>query len=145
MTASPDQQPGPGPSDPAAGPDDPTGHGQAPGAPVASGAAEAAEAPSAAGVPEGAQAPEAPGAAGGDDRPGRAGLSGQDLAVLAMERRGWPSPGLKERAIREQLGITPTRYYQLLNALLDDPAALEHDPVTVNRLRRVRAARRVRR
>ncbi|MDX3227266.1 DUF3263 domain-containing protein [Streptomyces sp. ME19-01-6] len=82
-------------------------------------------------------------AAGG---PGEAaGLSERDRAVLAVERRGWPGPGAKERAIREQLGISPTRYYQLLNALLDDPRALAHDPVTVNRLRRLREARRERR
>lgn len=68
-----------------------------------------------------------------------------DLAVLAMERRNWPGPGAKERAVREELGISPTRYYQLLNALLDDPAAARHAPVTVNRLRRVREAQRRRR
>lgn len=73
------------------------------------------------------------------------GLSARDEAVLAVERRSWPGPGPKERAIRERLGISPTRYYQLLNALLDDPRALAHDPVTVNRLRRVRDARRARR
>ncbi|MDG4862160.1 DUF3263 domain-containing protein [Streptomyces sp. T-3] len=72
-------------------------------------------------------------------------LSDRDLAVLAVERRGWPSAGVKERTIREQLGISPTRYYQLLNALLDDPRALAHDPVTVNRLRRIRDERRERR
>ncbi|WP_329120785.1 DUF3263 domain-containing protein [Streptomyces sp. NBC_01465] len=63
-------------------------------------------------------------------------------SVLAVERESWPGPGAKERAIRERLGISPTRYYQLLNALLDDERALAHDPVTVNRLRRVRDARR---
>ncbi|WP_374193032.1 DUF3263 domain-containing protein [Streptomyces sp. AV19] len=73
------------------------------------------------------------------------GLSERDLAVLALEREPWPGPGAKERAVRERLGITPTRYYQLLNALLDDPRALAHDPVTVNRLRRLREARRARR
>ncbi|MFI1307053.1 DUF3263 domain-containing protein [Streptomyces sioyaensis] len=72
-------------------------------------------------------------------------LTARDEAVLAVERRSWPGPGPKERAIREQLGISPTRYYQLLNALLDDPGALVHDPVTVNRLRRIREARRSRR
>ncbi|MEC4020049.1 DUF3263 domain-containing protein [Streptomyces sp. H27-D2] len=72
-------------------------------------------------------------------------LSDRDLAVLGVERRGWVGPGAKERAVREQLGISPTRYYQLLNALLDDPRALARDPVTVNRLRRVRDARRERR
>lgn len=74
------------------------------------------------------------------------GLSERDRAVLALERRGWPpGGGTKERVIRERLEISPTRYYQLLNALLDDPAALAHDPVTVNRLRRLRDERRARR
>jgi hypothetical protein len=73
------------------------------------------------------------------------GLSERDKAVLAVERRGWSGPGTKERAIRERLGLSPTRYYQLLNALLDDPRALAHDPVTVNRLRARRAKRRARR
>lgn len=73
------------------------------------------------------------------------GLSDRDRAVLAVERQSWSGPGAKEREIREQLGISPTRYYQLLNALLDDRRALEEDPVTVNRLRRVRDAKRERR
>ncbi|QHC27386.1 DUF3263 domain-containing protein [Streptomyces sp. GS7] len=95
---------------------------------------------------EGADGAE--GTAGADGTVGAGaerGLSSRDEAVLALERRSWPGPGAKERAIREQLGISPTRYYQLLNALLDDPRALAHDPVTVNRLRRVRDARRARR
>ncbi|MGW0535817.1 DUF3263 domain-containing protein [Streptomyces sp. NPDC003032] len=70
------------------------------------------------------------------------GLSDRDRAVLALERRSWPGPGAKERAVREELGMVPVRYYQLLNALLDDPRALAHDPITVNRLRRVRESRR---
>ncbi|MCQ9135696.1 MULTISPECIES: DUF3263 domain-containing protein [Streptomyces] len=70
------------------------------------------------------------------------GLGERERGVLALERRGFAGPGAKERAIREELDLSPVRYYQLLNALLDDPRALAHDPVTVNRLRRVRAARR---
>jgi len=73
------------------------------------------------------------------------GLPARERAVLAMERRGFAGPGAKEREIRERLGLAPVRYYQLLNALLDDPRALAHDPVTVNRLRRVREARRAER
>ncbi|MGV9428081.1 DUF3263 domain-containing protein [Streptomyces sp. NPDC003656] len=69
-------------------------------------------------------------------------LGPREQAILALERRGFAGPGAKERAIREQLGLTPVHYYQLLNALLDDERALAHDPVTVNRLRRVREARR---
>ncbi|RSS45592.1 DUF3263 domain-containing protein [Streptomyces sp. WAC08241] len=72
-------------------------------------------------------------------------LTEQEQALLAVERRSWPGPGAKERAVRERLGLSPTRYYQLLNALLDDPRALAHDPVTVNRLRRVREERQRRR
>jgi hypothetical protein len=69
-------------------------------------------------------------------------LTDQDRAVLDVARRQWVGPGAKERAIRERLDLSPTRYYQLLNALLDDPRALAHDPVTVNRLRRTRDSRR---
>jgi hypothetical protein len=72
-------------------------------------------------------------------------LSDQDLAVLDIARRQWTGPGVRERAIRERLGLSPTRYFQLLNALLDDPRALAHDPLTVNRLRRARDARRAQR
>lgn len=69
-------------------------------------------------------------------------LGAGERGILALERRGFLGPGAKERAIREELDLSPVRYYQLLNALLDDPRALAHDPVTVNRLRRVREARR---
>jgi len=69
-------------------------------------------------------------------------LERRERDILALERRGFPGPGAKERAIREELGLAPVRYYQLLNALLDDERALVFDPVTVNRLRRVREARR---
>ncbi|MFI8161318.1 DUF3263 domain-containing protein [Streptomyces microflavus] len=72
-------------------------------------------------------------------------LSVRERAVLALERRSWAGPGAKERAIREELGISPVRYFQLLNALIEDERALREDPVTVNRLRRLREARRDRR
>ncbi|ANB07058.1 hypothetical protein SAM40697_3100 [Streptomyces ambofaciens] len=72
-------------------------------------------------------------------------LGHRERSILALERRGFPGPGAKERAIREELGLAPVRYYQLLNALLDDPRALAADPVTVNRLRRVRETRRTER
>ncbi|MEU6314669.1 DUF3263 domain-containing protein [Streptomyces sp. NPDC047014] len=72
-------------------------------------------------------------------------LTATEAAVLAYEARTWPGPGAKERAIREGLGMTPVRYYQLLNALINDPRALEHAPGTVNRLRRIREAQRARR
>ncbi|MFF1511480.1 DUF3263 domain-containing protein [Streptomyces sp. NPDC058326] len=91
--------------------------------------------------PEAAPGP-GPAADGPDDE---SGLGARERALLAVERRSWPGPGAKERAVRERLGLSPTRYYQLLNALLDDPRALAHDPVTVNRLRRVREEKQRRR
>jgi len=72
-------------------------------------------------------------------------LDRREQDVLALARRSFAGPGAKERAIREELGLAPVRYYQLLNALLDDQRALAFDPVTVNRLRRVREARRAER
>ncbi|MFI5568532.1 DUF3263 domain-containing protein [Streptomyces sp. NPDC051740] len=81
----------------------------------------------------------------GDEEQGAGGLARREQDILALERRGFSGPGVKERVIREELGLAPVRYYQLLNALLDDPRALAHDPVTVNRLRRVRETRRTER
>jgi hypothetical protein len=69
------------------------------------------------------------------------GLSERERQVLAFERQWWKHAGSKEQAIRDQFGVSSTRYYQLLNGLLDDPAALAHDPVLVKRLRRLRATR----
>lgn len=69
-------------------------------------------------------------------------LSDQDQAILALEKKWWRYEGAKQQAIRDQLDLTPTRYYHLLNGLLDDPAALAAEPVVVSRLRRQRHARR---
>ena len=70
-----------------------------------------------------------------------AGIDERDLAILAFERQWWKYAGAKEQAVRELFGMSATRYYQVLNALIDRPAALEADPMLVKRLRRVRAAR----
>jgi hypothetical protein len=68
-------------------------------------------------------------------------LSDRERELLGFERQWWRHPGAKENAIRERFGTTPTRYYQLLNALVDRPEALAEDPLLVRRLRRLRAAR----
>ncbi|GAA1168721.1 hypothetical protein F4556_003064 [Kitasatospora gansuensis] len=72
-------------------------------------------------------------------------LTERELAVLALEGRSWRTTGAKERAIREELDLSATRYYQILNGLLDRQEALAHAPVLVNRLRRVRDAKRTER
>ena len=68
-------------------------------------------------------------------------LSQQQAALLDFEKQWWALPGSKETEIRERFDISPTRYYQLLNALIDSDAALAHDPLLVKRLRRQRATR----
>ena len=68
-------------------------------------------------------------------------LSDREQQILAFESRWWKHAGAKEQAIRDTFALSSTRYYQLLNALLDNPAALEHDPVLVGRLRRLRSTR----
>jgi hypothetical protein len=69
------------------------------------------------------------------------GLDERGQQILAFERRWWKHAGAKEQAIRETFGLSATRYYRVLNGLLDDPEALKHDPVLVGRLRRLRASR----
>jgi Protein of unknown function (DUF3263) len=69
------------------------------------------------------------------------GLSQRDRSVLDFERQWWKYAGAKEQAVREKFDMSATRYYQVLNALLDRPEALAHDPLLVRRLRRLRAAR----
>ncbi len=68
-------------------------------------------------------------------------LSRREHEMLTFERQWWRRPGAKETAIRDRFGMTPTRYYQVLNALVDRPDALAADPLLVQRLRRLRLAR----
>jgi hypothetical protein len=68
-------------------------------------------------------------------------LSERDREILAFERHWWKYSGAKEQAVRDLFDMSATRYYQVLNALLDRPEALAADPMLVKRLRRLRAAR----
>lgn len=68
-------------------------------------------------------------------------LSDRDRQILALERVWWKYAGAKEQAIREKFDMSTTRYYQVLNSLVDSAAALEFDPLLVKRLRRMRANR----
>ncbi len=69
------------------------------------------------------------------------GLDRRELEILAFERQWWKYAGAKEEAVRELFGLSATRYYQVLNALVDTPEALAADPMLVKRLRRLRASR----
>ena len=65
-------------------------------------------------------------------------LSESDRTILEFEGSWWLYPGPKDRAIREYLDISATRYYQVLRRLIDDPEADLIAPMTVRRIRRVR-------
>ena len=68
-------------------------------------------------------------------------LSAREREILAFERQWWKYAGAKEQAVRELFDMSSTRYYQVLNALIDRPEALAHDPMLVKRLRRMRQTR----
>ena len=68
-------------------------------------------------------------------------LGERDLRILEFERHWWRYAGAKEQAIRELFDCSTTRYYQMLNTLIDDPRALAADPMLVKRLRRLRSSR----
>ena len=68
-------------------------------------------------------------------------LSQRDQEILGFERQWWKYAGAKEQAVREKFQMSATRYYQVLNALIDRPEALAQDPLLVKRLRRLRASR----
>ena len=68
-------------------------------------------------------------------------LTGRELEILAFERQWWKYAGAKEAAVKELFDMSATRYYQVLNALIDKPEALVADPMLVKRLRRLRSTR----
>src|SRR5690242_6516119 len=77
----------------------------------------------------------------GDDSDLTDGLTRREHDILAFERQWWKYAGSKEDAIKELFSMSATRYYQVLNALVDRPEALAADPMLVKRLRRLRASR----
>jgi hypothetical protein len=92
-------------------------------------------------VPAPDNGPEDTDAATGVDAVNGAGLNRRDREILAFERQWWKYAGVKEQAIRELFDMSATRYYQVLNSLIDTPEALAADPMLVKRLRRLRASR----
>ena len=68
-------------------------------------------------------------------------LSQRDRQIHEFERQWWKYAGAKEQAIRALFDMSATRYYQIINALIDNPDALAFDPLLIKRLSRMRAAR----
>ncbi|MFY9325070.1 MAG: DUF3263 domain-containing protein [Candidatus Nanopelagicales bacterium] len=72
---------------------------------------------------------------------GVSGLTERDFKILEFERQWWKYSGAKEQAIRDLFQMSATRYYQVLNTLIDNEEALAADPMLIKRLRRLREFR----
>jgi Protein of unknown function (DUF3263) len=68
-------------------------------------------------------------------------LSDRDVGILDFERSWWKHAGAKEQAIKDRFDMSATRYYQILNEVLEKTAALDYDPILVKRLKRLRVYR----
>lgn len=64
-----------------------------------------------------------------------------DRQILEFESQWWRTRGNKESAIQQQFGWSIIRHYQRLNQIIDLPEAMAIDPMTVNRLHRLREQR----
>lgn len=69
-------------------------------------------------------------------------LTTTEKQILALEEGWYKYAGAKDAQITEILHMSPTRYYQILNELIDRPEALAWSPLVVKRLQRLREARR---
>lgn len=65
-------------------------------------------------------------------------LNEQERAILDFEANWWTHQGDKDALVLERFGLPSDRYTALLAELIDRPEALDHDPLVVRRLRRMR-------
>jgi hypothetical protein len=65
-------------------------------------------------------------------------LSERHAAMLDFERSWWNADEPRDHAIRARFQCSPEEYHAELTTVLDDPAALDHDPLVVRRLKRLR-------
>ncbi|MCZ9309718.1 DUF3263 domain-containing protein [Corynebacterium uberis] len=68
-------------------------------------------------------------------------LTDFDARLLDFAERAPRALGAREEAIRAQLGVSPVRYYQRLNVLIDAPEAHAAHPLLMSRLARIRDRR----
>ena len=68
-------------------------------------------------------------------------LSDLEARILEFEKQWWQYAGAKESSIRDLFQLSPSRYYEILNHLIDRDEALVAAPMLVKRLRRMREAR----
>ncbi|HJM28654.1 MAG: DUF3263 domain-containing protein [Acidimicrobiales bacterium] len=72
-------------------------------------------------------------------------LSERQIAIIGFERTAWQSELSKKDAIRQLFAISPSRYYQIRDDLIDSPEAMEYDPMVIRRLQKQRKSRRSKR
>ena len=68
-------------------------------------------------------------------------LTPRDRVILIFEEQHRVHSGAKDAAIRDTFGWRATRYYQHLNRIIDEPAAIPEFPLLVRSLRAARARR----
>ena len=69
-------------------------------------------------------------------------ISERHQAMLEFERTYWSFDEPKDTLIRARFQCSADEYYAELNELLEQPAAMAHDPLVVRRVQRQRLRRR---
>ncbi|QOI66872.1 helix-turn-helix DNA-binding domain protein [Gordonia phage Bosnia] len=69
-------------------------------------------------------------------------MTDEEKQMLDLAGARWNYAGSLEQRVRDEFGISLTRFWQRVNHLCNTREALEYAPATVNRLRRLRTARR---
>jgi hypothetical protein len=65
-------------------------------------------------------------------------LSERHAAMLDFERSWWNADQPRDQEVRARFQCSPEEYHAELTAVLEDPAAMDHDPLVVRRLKRLR-------
>ncbi|QSL99797.1 helix-turn-helix DNA-binding domain protein [Gordonia phage ODay] len=68
-------------------------------------------------------------------------MTDEERRMLDLAGQRWNYAGSLEQRVRDDFGISLTRFYQRVNQLIDTEEALAYSPVVVNRLRRLRTRR----
>ena len=69
-------------------------------------------------------------------------LTERQKSIIEFERTAWQTGISKEKAIRQIFTISPSRYYQIRDELIDLPEAMKFDPMVIRRLQKQRNFRR---
>lgn len=68
-------------------------------------------------------------------------MTDDEKRMLDLAGQRWNYAGNLEQVVRDEFGISLTRFWQRVNQLVDTEEGLAYAPVTVNRLRRLREGR----